>query len=110
MSPHRARPCLPLLLLMRGCIRAGTAQHAQGCTQAAGEPALHVKVRRGATAAQVAKAVFMNRKLKWPASTPVKYRKMAAACMAYDPEDRPMFSECVEQLHDMWAMYDRCGD
>ena len=53
---------------------------------------------------QVAKAVFMNRKLQWPASTPVKYRKLASACMAYDPEDRPMFSECVEQLHNMWAM------
>ncbi len=64
----------------------------------------------GTNTAQVAKAVFMNRKLKWPAGTPVKYRKLAAACMAYDPEDRPMFSECVEQLHDMWAMYDRCGD
>ena len=64
----------------------------------------------GTNTAQVVKAVFMNRKLKWPAGTPVKYRKLAAACMAYDPEDRPMFSECVEQLHDMWAMYDRCGD
>ena len=52
----------------------------------------------------------MNRKLQWPASTPIKYRKLASACMEYDPEDRPMFSECVEQLHDMWAMYDRCGD
>ena len=62
------------------------------------------------SAAQVAQAVFMNCKLQWPAGTPPKLRRLASACMAYDPEDRPMFSECVEQLHDMWAMYDRCGD
>ena len=62
------------------------------------------------TAVQVAQAVFMNSKLQWPAATPPKLRRLASACMAYDPEDRPLFSECVEQLHDMWAMYDRCGD